>query len=86
MDVELREIRELAKRFSPEQIEGCISQQIETGQNVCLRDESSEKIINELAKASFVRTSMDRGMSLPDALRELAQRIRRVRAGFQEGA
>jgi hypothetical protein len=49
--MDIKEIRELAQRFSPGQIEQCIGQQIETGTNFCLRDETKEKIINELAKA-----------------------------------
>lgn len=80
MGIDLQEIKELSKRFTPEQIEGCITQQLETGQNVCLRDEPSERIINELAKARFVRSMMDEGMSLADALRELARRMRQVQS------
>lgn len=80
MAIDLKEIKELSKRFTPEQIEGCITQQLETGENVCLRDESSEKIINELAKARFIRSLMDEGMSLADALRELARRMRQVQS------
>ena len=76
MSLEIREIRDLAKRFTPEEIEGCISQQLETGENACLRDESSERVISELAKAQFIRTMMERGMTLPDSLRELARRMR----------
>jgi len=34
MDIE--EIRELARKFTQEQIDGCITQQIETGENICL--------------------------------------------------
>lgn len=82
MGMDVGEIRELAKKFTPEQIEGCITQQIETGENVCLRDASSEKIINELSKAAFIRELMEKeGMSLPDALRELASRMRQVQSG-----
>lgn len=80
MGIDLQEIKELSKRFTPEQIEGCITQQLETGKNVCLRDEPSERIINELAKARFVRSMMDEGMSLADALRELARRMRQVQS------
>lgn len=47
--MDIKEIKELIKKFSPKQIEGCITQQIETGENICLRDASSEKIIGELA-------------------------------------
>lgn len=77
--MDVKEIRELAQRFSPEQIEQCIGVQIETGTNVCLRDESSEKVINELAKAQFVRGLIEKGMALPDALRELARRMREIK-------
>jgi len=76
----LSEIKELARRFSPEEIEGCITSELETGENVCLRDESSERIINELSKARFIRDLMDKGYSLADALRELARRIRQIRS------
>jgi len=85
MAIDVREIKELAKRFSPEEIEGCISQQIETGENICLKDSSSERIINELSKAEFVKNlMMEKDMSLADALRELARRMRLVQKGFKE--
>jgi hypothetical protein len=70
------EIRDLAKKFSPDQIEECITQQIETGENVCLRDYSTQVVVGELAKAEFIKKLMGEGMSLADALRELARRMR----------
>lgn len=79
-----QELKEIAKRFTPEQIEGCITQQIETGENICLTDENSDKIITELSKAGVVRNLMEEGMSLADALRELARRMRLVQSGFKE--
>lgn len=84
MSINVREIKELTKRFSPEEIEGCISQQLETGENVCLKNESAEKVINELSKAEFVKDLIEKGMSLADALRELARRMRQVQQGFSE--
>jgi hypothetical protein len=83
MDIDIKEIKELSKRFTPEQIEGCITQQVETGENICLRNESAEKIINELSKAGVIRGLIDEGMSLADALRELARRMRLVQKGFK---
>lgn len=73
-----KEIKGLSKKFTPEQIERCITQQLETGKNVCLKNDSAKKIINELAKAQFIRSMVEKGMSLADALRELARRIRRL--------
>lgn len=40
--------------------------------------EASEKAINELSKAEFVRDLMEKGIKLADALRELAERMRRM--------
>ena len=82
--MDIKHIREIANKYTPEQIEGCITQQIETGKNMCLTDETSEKIINELSKADVVRELMDQGMNLADALRELARRMRLVQSGFKE--
>ncbi len=79
--MDVKEIREIAKKFTPEQIESCITQQIETGKNICLKDPSSERIINELSKAEFVKRLMAEGMELADALRELANRMRSIQKG-----
>ncbi|MGE5893316.1 MAG: hypothetical protein ACM34I_04615 [bacterium] len=82
-DINVREIRELAKRFSPEEIESCISQQLQEGENVCIPG-PTEYVINELSKAQFVRSLVDKGTPLMDAVRELARRIRLVQRGFEE--
>jgi Mn-dependent DtxR family transcriptional regulator len=39
-------------------------------------DESTEKILNELAKAEFIKELQNKGISFTDALRELARRMR----------
>lgn len=83
-DIHIAEIRHLASSFTPDEIEQCIEQQIEEGANVCDATGPTEKVINELSKAAFVRELMDKGMSLSDAIRELARRIRRVQKGFDE--
>jgi hypothetical protein len=79
--VDVKEIREIAKRFTPEQIESCITQQIETGKNTCLKNPSAEYIINELSKAEFIKRRMAEGMELADALRELANQMRSIQKG-----
>lgn len=81
MGTDIKELKKLAKKFTPEQIEGCITQQIETGENICLKDESAEKIINELSGAEYIKRLVDKGMSLADALRELARRMRQAQGG-----
>lgn len=81
MATDIKELKKLAKKFTPEQIEGCITQQIETGENICLKDQSAEKIINELSGAEYIKRLVDKGMSLADALRELARRMRQAQGG-----
>jgi len=55
MSDEISKIKDLAKRFTPEKIEAYITQQIATGQNICLTDANCEKIINEPSKADEAR-------------------------------
>lgn len=83
-EVDIGEIRELAKKFSVEQIEACIAEEVGTGKNVCVRSDDAEAVVNELAKAEFVRGMTDGGMSLADALRELARRMRLAQRGFEQ--
>jgi|WetSurSiteA1Bulk_404760.scaffolds.fasta_scaffold73915_1 hypothetical protein len=80
----VKQIKEITLKYTAEQIEGCITQQIDTGQNVCLTDKQSEAIINDLSKADVIRELLDKGMSLADALRELARRMRLLQQGFQD--
>ncbi len=82
----MREIRELANRFTPDELEGCIQQQIEEGINVCEISGPTEYVVNELSKASVIKDLMNEGISLSDAVRELARRIRLVQKGFEENA
>jgi hypothetical protein len=54
---------------------------MERGENVCTPDAPHSAIIDDLAKAEFIREMRDRGMSLAEALRELARRIRLIQKG-----
>jgi hypothetical protein len=83
-DIDIKEIRDLAKRFSPKEIEACIQQQLKEGTNICEITGPTEYVIGELAKAEFVKELMGKGISLTDAVRELARRIRLVQKGFKE--
>lgn len=82
--MDIKHIREIARKFSPEEIESCISDQLVNGKNVCHTDATSEKIISELSKAEVVRELIDGGIELADALRELARRMRLVQSGFKK--
>jgi hypothetical protein len=77
----IREVRELAGRFSAEEIEGCIHHQLDEGSNPCAPEEQAEEAMNVLAKAEYVRRLMDQGKSLSEAIRDLGRRIRSVQEG-----
>lgn len=79
------EIRELAKMFTPEELETCIALQLKAGKSACKVPGPTEHVVSELAKAGFVRSLTDEGVPLMDAVRELARRIRLVQKGFEEG-
>jgi flagellar biosynthesis/type III secretory pathway chaperone len=72
------EIKELVEKYSPEQLETCIAQQLEKGENLCNIVDRSDKVIEELSKAAVIRELMGQGMSFSEALRELGRRIRAV--------
>lgn len=73
-----RELKKLTEKYSLEQLEACISQQLEKGENACEVVDESDAVITELSKASVVREIMNGGKTFPDALRELGRRIRSI--------
>ncbi|MBF0542175.1 MAG: hypothetical protein HQK91_12090 [Nitrospirae bacterium] len=76
--VDFKEIRNLSVRFTPDEIESCINSQIESGENTCKVTGAVEEIINELAKAKYVRKKMEQGVTQKDAVRDLAKKIRSI--------
>ena len=75
----IKEIKELAKKFTPEQLENCITQAIENqGKNECYISDDVLEVVNTLAKAQTVRELMEQGYSEIEAIRELARRIRKI--------
>jgi hypothetical protein len=76
--MDTKELKKLTERFSPQQLESCIMQQLEKGENACDVIDETDRVITELSKAEVVRELMDQGMTFSGALRELARRIRAV--------
>ena len=77
----IKEIKEFAKKFTPQQLELCINQTIDTGKpqvEGCNPSGDVVEVINTLAKAQTVRELMEQGMSEMEAIRELARRIRQA--------
>jgi hypothetical protein len=76
-DMAIATVRELARRFSAEELDRCLNAEISTGANVCVDEEGGTgEVVNTLAEAEFVRELVEQGVPLTDAIRELARRIR----------
>lgn len=76
--MDTKELKRLVERYSARQIEKCIHQQLERGENQCEIVDETDEVISELSKAEVVRELMDQGMKFSEALRELGRRIRTV--------
>jgi len=72
----VKAVRELAEKFDEKSLEVCIDQQIRSGSNDCYSGESQEECVDSLSKASYIRCQMDKGISVTEAVRNLAQTIR----------
>lgn len=73
-----QDLKKLAEKYSLEQIETCIRQQLEKGENACEIVDETDEVITALSQAEVVRELMDQGMIFSDAIRELGRRIRAV--------
>ena len=76
--MDTRELKKLIEKYGVGQLESCIRQQLERGENACELVDQEDEVIATLSKAGVVRELMDEGMTFTEALRELARRIRAV--------
>ena len=75
----IKEIKELARKYSVEKIEACINEALESGKTSCEVSGDTLEIINTLAKAQYVRELIEKkGFSEIEAIRELARKIRQI--------
>jgi hypothetical protein len=73
-------VRELAEKYSHDELEKCIDQQIAKGTNPCHCCETTEETVNVLSKASWVKKQIEdeNCQSVTDAIRKLAASMRAV--------
>ncbi len=76
--METKELKKIVEKYSVEQIESCIRQQVDKGENECDIVDGNDEVITALSKAEVMRELMDKGRSFSEALRELGRRIRDV--------
>ena len=75
--ISVKVIRELAAENDAVQLEKCMDSQLSAGTNTCLCNTGTEAVVAALARAAFVRGTIDReGMSLNEAVRLLGERMR----------
>lgn len=73
-----QDLKKIVEKYSAKQLEACIRQQLDKGENACEIVDENDAVIAELSKAEVVRELMDQGMKFSEALRELGRRIRAV--------
>ena len=73
-----KDLRKIVDKYSPAELETCIRQQLDKGENTCEIIDESDEVIAYLSKAEVVRELMDQGKTFSEALRELGKRIRAV--------
>ena len=74
----MKDIREMAEKYSHSELEACIQQQIEQGSNDCFKGETPDETMAVLSKASFVKKQVEDGKagSVLDGVRQMAASIR----------
>jgi cell fate (sporulation/competence/biofilm development) regulator YmcA (YheA/YmcA/DUF963 family) len=73
-----QDLKKIVEKYSAEQLEACIRQQLDKGENACEIVDGTDDAITDLSKAEVVRELMEKGMKFSDALRELGRKIRAV--------
>ena len=74
----MKKIKELAEKYSSEELEKCIDQHLREGQNVCFFGTDDTETMNKLSKASYIKQLVEKGESenVTDAIRKLASSMR----------
>jgi len=85
MSIDIEEIRRIAERYSPEEISGCVCEELETGRLTCVVSESNREMVEELSRSGFVRGLTEKGVALAEALRKLAARVSQLQKGQVDG-
>lgn len=79
MDTSLKEIKELAKKFTAEELNLCIDQQLKKGKNICDVSGPTIEVLNILSKAEYVKNLMNQGISMTDAVANLQKKYVKFR-------
>ena len=72
----IKKIRDLANSFDADSLESCIQLAMSNKDNPCYENNDLEEVMNVLAKANFIRSQVEQGMTIAVAMRELGKRMR----------
>lgn len=64
--METKELKKLVEKYSVEQIEACIRQQVEKGANECNVVDGTDEVVTELSRAEVMRELMDQGKTFSE--------------------
>lgn len=76
--MDLKAIRELAQKFSQEELNHFINELENTGRCECSTKEDPGDTMSDLLQALEVRKAVDGGLSLQEAVRDFSRRVRCV--------
>ena len=69
-------VRQLVQRFTAEELDQCVTQQVNESNNTCLAGNDAGNLLDELTKANFIKHLVEHGMPDQEAFRELGRRMR----------
>lgn len=76
--MDIKALRELAQNYTVEQLNACVVELENNGRCSCSQKEDPFEIMSDLLQAIEVRTSVDAGASLQEAVRDFSKRVRAV--------
>lgn len=74
--MDIKTIKELAQKHTAAELFAFADMLENTGKVPCSQKEDCNEIMSDLLQAAEVRTLVDGGMSLQDAVREFSKRVR----------
>lgn len=72
-------VRDIAARFNKQKIDSCLDDIIMDRTGSCLTLTDKDEAVSVLAKAAYIRSLTENGLSLSQAMRELGRRMRAMR-------
>lgn len=76
--MDLKAIKELAQKYTQEQLNHQVSELEETGKCTCSEKADPGEVMSDLLQALEVRKAVDSGQTLQEAIRDFSRRVRSV--------